>query len=176
MMEQTVLSKAELARKLNVSRARISQLCHEGLPVLASGKVELQAALNWISTHVDRSRDVGRTHRTAPAPQMGIDSAPMQPDAGRALLIARAKKALADAKRAERVERQQAGELFEVTKVVEYATELSHLVRDHALAQADRLAGLVVTVTVPAEAYLIIRRDNEAMLVKLSKALASLPQ
>lgn len=175
-MEQTVLSKAELARKLNVSRARITQLCHEGLPVLANGKVELQAALNWISTHVDRSRDVGRTHRPVPAPQVGIDSPPMQPDAGRALLIARAKKALADAKRAERVERQQAGELFEVTKVVEYATELSHLVRDHAMAQADRLAGLVAAVTVPAEAYRIIRKDNEVMLVKLSKALAALPQ
>ena len=175
-MEPTVLSKAELARKLNVSRARVSQLCHAGLPVLANGKVELQAALNWISTHVDRSRDVGRTHRTAPAPQMGIANPPMQADAGRALLIARAKKALADAKRAERVERQQAGELFEATKVVEYATELSHLVRDHALAQADRLAGLVVAITVPAEAYRIIRKDNEAMLVKLSKALASLPE
>ena len=92
-MEQTVLSKAELARKLNVSRARISQLCHEGLPVLANGKVELQAALNWISTHVDRSRDVGRTHRPVPALQVGADSPPMQPDPGRALLIARAKKA-----------------------------------------------------------------------------------
>jgi len=77
-MEQTVLSKAELARKLNVSRARISQLCNAGLPVLANGKVELQAALNWISTHVDRSRDVGRTHKTAPAPQMGIAGAATQ--------------------------------------------------------------------------------------------------
>ena len=45
-MEQTVLSKAELARKLNVSRARISQLCHAGLPVLANGKVELQDRAN----------------------------------------------------------------------------------------------------------------------------------
>ena len=175
-MEQTVLSKAELARKLNVSRARISQLCHGGLPVLANGKVELQAALNWISSHVDRSRDAGRTHKPAPAPQMGLANPPLQADAGRALLIARAKKALADAKRAERVERHQAGELVEATKVAEYATELGHLVRDHVLAQADRLAGLVAAVTAPAEAYRIIRKDNEAMLVKLSKALASLPQ
>ena len=172
-MEQTILSKADLARKLNVSRARISQLCHEGLPVLANGKVEMQSALSWISTHVDRSRDVGRTRRPAPAPSSftPTPNPPMQADAGRALLIARAKKALAEARRAERLERHQAGELVERTEAAAYAANFSMLVRDHVLVQPDRLAERLAASNDQTEVYRILRDDGRALLKRLSKAI-----
>jgi len=174
-MEQTIVSKAELARQLNVSRARITQLCHDGMPVLADGKVELQAALDWISSHVDRSRDVGRVRKPVPA-QTVSSTVPSMPDAGRALLIARAKKALADAKLAERRERHQAGELIERTAVNEYITMFSTLVRDHVLTQADRLAAMVAALNNEKpngekQIYDLIRRDGQKLLEKLSKAI-----
>jgi hypothetical protein len=169
-MEQTIVSKAELARRLNVSRARITQLCNDGMPVLADGKLELQAALDWISSHVDRSRDVGRVRKPAPA-QTVSSTGPSMQDAGRALLIARAKKALAEAKLTERRERNQARELIERTTVNEYIAMFSTLVRDHVLAQADRLAAMVAALNNEKQIYDLIRRDGRTLLEKLSKAI-----
>lgn len=169
-MKQTILSKAELARRLNVSRARITQLCNEGMPVLADGKVELQAALDWISSHVDRSRDVGRVRKPAPA-QTVSSTGPSMPDASRALLIARAKKALAEAKLTERRERNQAGELLERIAVNEYIATFSALVRDHVLTQAERLAAMVASANSEKQIYDLIRRDGRTLLEKLAKAI-----
>jgi hypothetical protein len=166
-----IVTKAQLARKLNVSRARISQLSAEGLPVRPDGKVELQVALDWIANHVDRSRDAGRRKPppasvtiSQPLPAGGLD--PM-----RAVAIARARKLLADAKRAERLERAQAGEYIEKRAAAEYAASFSGIVRDHALSQADRLAPVLAAVTDEKRIYEIIRQDNYRMLEKVSKAI-----
>ncbi len=91
-------------------------------------------------------------------------------DPARALIVARARKLLAEAKRAERAERRQAGELIEASTLREYASQFSMLVRDHALAQADRLANLLAAVTDVAEVHRLIREDNHRMLAKLAKA------
>jgi len=64
------------------------------------------------------------------------------------------------------------GEMLEKTLHYYFLTPM----RREMLVAGKYLAGLVVAITVPAEAYRIIRKDNEAMLVKLSKALASLPE
>jgi hypothetical protein len=94
-------------------------------------------------------------------------------DPGRALLIARARKALAEAKRAERGERRQAGELIETEAVKQFVSQLCMMVRDHALAQADRVAPQVVGVRSQAEAHALLRKDACSMLERLSKAVAS---
>ena len=86
-------------------------------------------------------------------------------------MVAKAKRALADAKRAERMERKQAGELFERTDVNTYITNFSLLVRDHVLTQAERLAALLVPMTNEKLIYDLIRRDGTVLLQKLSKAI-----
>jgi hypothetical protein len=50
MME--VITKAELARELEVSRARITQLCQKGLPVRPDGKVNRAEAVAWVKANV----------------------------------------------------------------------------------------------------------------------------
>ena len=45
------LRKSELADELGVSRARISHFVTAGMPVLASGKVDLEQACYWIVNH-----------------------------------------------------------------------------------------------------------------------------
>lgn len=56
------VSKAEFARSLGVTAPRVSQYVKRGLPVLASGKVDLEIATRWVSEnhhHVDRFGDRG---------------------------------------------------------------------------------------------------------------------
>jgi hypothetical protein len=47
-----VITKAELARELNLSRARISQLCKAGLPVRPDGKLNHEEAVAWVKGNV----------------------------------------------------------------------------------------------------------------------------
>lgn len=54
------ISKAELAELLEISRPRVSQYLQQGLPVLASGRIEREAGLNWIAKNV-----VGPAHERA---------------------------------------------------------------------------------------------------------------
>ena len=97
-------------------------------------------------------------------------------DPNRALVMVRARKLLADAKKAERAERRQAGELIEVATIREYANQFSALVKDHALAQADRLASTLAALTDVAQVHRLIREDNNRMLDKLARAIRDLPQ
>jgi hypothetical protein len=184
-----VVRKGELAQRVGVSAARVSQWVAAGLPVLSDGRVNLQAALDWITKNVDRSgggwlsRKAGIRGPAAPPPTAVTGNlaalaspggAPLDPN--RALIVARARKLLAEAKKAERVERRQSGELVEVSTLREYASQFSMLVRDHVLAQADRLASTLAAMTDVAEIHRLIRQDNHRMLEKLSKAIQDLPQ
>ncbi|SER58285.1 hypothetical protein SAMN05216548_12710 [Faunimonas pinastri] len=47
----TVITKAALAAELRVSKPRISQYCKRGLPVRGDGKIDREAALNWINRY-----------------------------------------------------------------------------------------------------------------------------
>jgi len=47
-----VITKAELARELDLSRARISQLCGMGLPVRPDGRVNRAEAVAWVKANV----------------------------------------------------------------------------------------------------------------------------
>jgi hypothetical protein len=169
------ISKTELARRLKISKPRVSQLVRAGMPVLPDGKVDAAVALDWIARRTDPSHNIGRRQRgpagpvVAPTP-VGATTK-FSGDAGAVLLVARAKKAIADAKRAERLERHQAGELIERTEAAAYAANFSMLVRDHMLVQPDRLAERLAASNDCAEVYRILRDDGHTLLVRLSKAI-----
>lgn len=208
-----VLTKSDLAVRLAVTRGRISQLCSQGMPVLADGRVDFDAACQWISQHVDRAHS-GWTGTRKPlaadsATSVGNGQAPQKPtiprptnaapprssetrsqwrqpemappapavgpavgnDPARVLLLAKAKKALADLRRVERLEQLAAGEVIPRGEVDEYATTLSALVRDATLAQADRLADRLAGKLDRAEVYGILRADGRALLERLSRAI-----
>jgi hypothetical protein len=48
-----ILRKSELADELGVSRSRISHFVTAGMPVLPSGKVDLEQACYWIVNNID---------------------------------------------------------------------------------------------------------------------------
>lgn len=54
--DNSTISQAELARRLGLSRGRISQYRGMGMPILEDGKVNLADALDWIAKNVDPTR------------------------------------------------------------------------------------------------------------------------
>lgn len=182
------------------------------MPTLADGRVEVDAACQWISQHVDCGHSGWDSTRKA-SPAVGtkplapdhppeISAVPLPQDAerrqpqpgfqprateisaslpttspvvggdpGRVLLLAKAKKALAELRHIERIEQHAAGELIPRAAVVEYVTTLSFLLRDAALAQPDRLANHLAGASDQAEIYRILRADGHALLEKLSRAI-----
>ena len=172
---------------MGVSRARVTQLANQGMPVRDDGRVDLQEALTWISQHSDRSRNVGRVPKpkptsAPPSPREYGDGAANPPmmqagtaDPGHVLLIARARKALAETKRLERLEKLASGEVIAASEAREYATEFSHTLRDAALSQADRLTEAVMVAAVAGDreqVYRTIRDDAHLMLNQVSKCIA----
>ncbi len=165
-----IITKAQLARRLGVTRARITQYAAGGMPVRPDGRLDLAAALAWIESHVDRS-----AARTPPA-TVAADPGAVSPGSGqvdpaRALIIARAKKLLADARRAERRERAEAGELVDASRVAEYTRFLSGVVRDQLLSQPDRLTQRLAAAKSSEEIYQIVRADVHCTLAALAKAI-----
>jgi hypothetical protein len=76
-----VITKAELARELDLSRARISQLCGMGLPVRPDGRVNRAEAVAWVKANVcswrggwwgDLRQKTGQAGRRAPIPAAAL--------------------------------------------------------------------------------------------------------
>lgn len=49
-------SKTAFAKRVGLSKGRISQLIREGLPVHADGSIEIAVALNWLEQNLDPAR------------------------------------------------------------------------------------------------------------------------
>ena len=96
-------------------------------------------------------------------------------DPGHILLVARARKALAETKRLERLEKLAAGEVITSAEASRFALEFSHIVRDAAISQADRLTEVLLAAAVAGDrerVYRTIRDDNHRMLNQVSKSIA----
>jgi hypothetical protein len=70
------ISKTELARRLKISKPRVSQLVRAGMPVLPDGKVDAAVALDWIARRTDPSHNVGRGKRGPAGPVAAPGSHP----------------------------------------------------------------------------------------------------
>lgn len=173
----TIITKAVLAERLGVSRARVSQMVARGLPVREDGKVDLEQAAAWVQSHTDRSRTVGRAPKPVTAATAGVTGpAPGSTgaDAGHVLLVARARKAVIEARRMERLENLAANTVIQWPTAEQYAREFSHIVREAALSQADRLVDALMAAAATGDrdrVYRAIRDDNHRMLTQVAKAI-----
>jgi len=154
-----IVSKAEFARQLHVSRARVSQMSGQGMPLTPGGRVNMKDAIAWMEAHVDMGH--GRFSATipdgqgsfSPAVALGSTAASTAPvpaagrdgllDPRRILLTARAKAALLAVRKAERQERQErreSGELVEAAEIIEAVQEIVINARNKLLSLSFRLA------------------------------------
>lgn len=73
-------TKAAFARRVGLSRPRITQLAAKGLPVTPDGKVDVGAALEWMSRELDPTQRVAQSKAKArpalvpPVPTHGADA------------------------------------------------------------------------------------------------------
>ncbi len=56
-----IITKAELADQLEISRPRVSQLVARGLPVRADGRIDREQALKWLAFYMTYSNVYGLT-------------------------------------------------------------------------------------------------------------------
>lgn len=174
------MRKGEFAQRMGVSAARVSQWVGAGMPVEPDGTVDVQRASAWVSEHVDRTgggwpaRKVRRAMAPAAAAANPVPQSLPNVDPQRVLILAKAKREAALARRAEREERRHAGELVEASRVGEYVTFLSQVVRDAILSQPDRLASKLAGANGDATLiHRIVREDGHNILNNLSKAIAA---
>lgn len=121
-LPSTSETKAEFARRVGLSKARISQLIGRGMPVQSDGKIDVSAALTWMESTLDPTKRAEQK-RAAPAPIATIDDEGDEGDGPAAgslvkaktehewLKVRRAQTALAK-ERGELVDRAEAGRAF----------------------------------------------------------------
>lgn len=126
------------------------------------------------SIDVAQSRKVQREPQAGPRPEPVVRRVDpgVNEQAASVFNRARAKREVIRMEREELELKVRKGELVEASKAAEYAAFLSHVVRDHVLAMADRLAAAVAALGGDADAiYRLIREDSSGMLRRLSKAI-----
>ena len=67
---------------------------------------------------------------------------------------------------------ERAGKLIQAVRASEYAASFSAIVKDHLQARADRLAPMLAAVNDEKAIHRLLKNDDEAVLRKVSKAIA----
>lgn len=81
MSDPAIETKAAFARRVGLSRARITQYAAMGLPVTPDGKIEVGAALEWMSRVLDPTQRVAQSKAKARPALMPPVPAPADGDA-----------------------------------------------------------------------------------------------
>jgi len=75
------ITKADLARRLGVSKTAVTKLVTKGLPVLSDGRLDLVDSVNWIVNHASTTDPIGRAaHAIAAGFRRADDDASNQDD------------------------------------------------------------------------------------------------
>jgi hypothetical protein len=85
---------------------------------------------------------------------------------------AKAKKAVFESLITELEFNQRSGELIEVTIAGEYSSALSNILRDQVSAWPDRLTPMLAATTDETVTHRILAREGDALLRRVSKAIA----
>ncbi|MEI8395394.1 MAG: hypothetical protein WCF85_11705 [Rhodospirillaceae bacterium] len=94
-------SQRQFAQRVGLSQTRIVQLVKEGLPLLPSGRINVEAALRWLEQNLDRVRSARAKGvaveepvppRPAPTPASAPAAAPTAPAAASGVTMAEARR------------------------------------------------------------------------------------
>jgi hypothetical protein len=138
------------------------------ISTLPDGSIDpAQADRDWAKN--TRSSMTGWPQAPAAPPPPPAPGAPI--DAGQRYMDARARKEEFAAQVAELDYKERAGQLVPRATVAEFASNVAAVVRDHIMAQADRLAPVLVGLEDEKAVHRMLSDDGAALLRKLSKAL-----
>jgi hypothetical protein len=121
----------------------------------------------------EKNTFAGQTiHKAQTAPSPVHESPVGSGDPVTAYLRARAVKESFAARTAQLEYEERAGKLIQAVRASEYAASFSAIVKDHLQARADRLAPMLAAVNDEKAIHRLLKNDDEAVLRKVSKAIA----
>jgi hypothetical protein len=117
---------------------------------------------------VNRTAAAAPKERASPMPEPPVSTG----DPVAQYLRARAVKTSFEARTAQLEYEERAGKLIQAVRASEYAASFSAIVKDHLQARADRLAPMLAAVNDEKAIHRLLKNDDEAVLRKVSKAIA----
>lgn len=159
-MQGELISKAEAARRWDVSAARVSQMTAPGGKLHQA--VTPDGKLDWSLAQQLRAATADETKTAAPASIIGEDEA---------FKAARARKVAAEADMAERQSAMQRGELVRVAEVDRRVGTLFGDVRDKVLGASIRCAQRTMTLATERERAAAIEDELERVFLDLADSL-----
>ena len=190
---RSLITKAEFARELNISKGRVSQLLKLGLPV-RDGRIDRVEGASWYRANIARpagSADVAVGARVAglSASSAGVD-APKASESDIAAAVHEEAKAAGDSptpltqarilatqeiaaiKGLER--RKLEGTLLEAEEVDRSFAEVLGVLNDRLRLIADDIAPVLATCGTEAECRSVVMKEIDAALAAVSAGIAAL--
>ncbi|HUE00648.1 MAG TPA: hypothetical protein VMR62_13830 [Bryobacteraceae bacterium] len=144
------------------------------ITTLPDGTIDPERANQEWAKNTFAGQTVNRT--AAAAPKERVSQMPEPPtatgDPVAQYLRARAVKTSFEARTAQLEYEERAGKLIQAVRASEYAASFSAIVKDHLQARADRLAPMLAAVNDEKAIHRLLKNDDEAVLRKVSKAIA----
>lgn len=185
-MPNQKITQSELARELQLSRQRVSQLVKAGMPTLPDGRLDRTAALKWI-TRFAGSMGAGWQYRSgkadiserattllsaAPIEPPATD-APLEPNtatAGETFEAARRRAEIARADLAEMEAERARGNSVDLAATKQLWSELGSRIQNSIMQVPDRLAVQLSRETDPRKIRLLLVTELTHALKALSQA------
>jgi hypothetical protein len=146
------------------------------ITTLPDGTIDPERANREWAQNTFAGHTLNRTQAAAKPPRAASPMPPLEPapagDPVAAYLRARAVNETFKAKVSQMEYEERAGKLIPAARASEYAQGFSAIVKDHLQARADRLAPMLAAVNDEKTIHRLLKNDDEAVLRKVSKAIA----
>ena len=174
-MAMMVISLRAYARMRGCSLPAVQKaIASKRITTLPDGSIDPERANQEWARNTFAGQTVNRT--AAAAPKERVSPMPEPPAAAgdpvAQYLRARAVKTSFEARTAQLEYEERAGKLIQAVRASEYAASFSAIVKDHLQARADRLAPMLAAVNDEKAIHRLLKNDDEAVLRKVSKAIA----
>lgn len=167
------MTKANLAKELGVSKARISQYVKNGLPVAADGSVDHDTALAWVQANVVRALGGHGDGRRSAEPIASM--LPLQAPASKKPTRADAERELAELK-SERLRLaldRERGEVILAAEAEQVIAENIEAAKNELLLMPERLAQRLAASKDSVEVRNILLHEVRQALERLERKLAA---
>ena len=175
MNDDESITKANFAREIGVSKARVSQLVKLGPPVLSDGRLDCQEALTWYQSNI-RLTAKRVAANGAPGPTAKLSHVPAPSVSASSGLSAAQRYQAARAQNEENKARlssldleSRSGRLVSVEHVKRAVFETYRCVRDRLLALPDRLAARLAATDDPVAVHDLLTAELESALLTVGE-------
>ena len=159
-----LITQAEFARQLEVSKPYIHKLVKKGIIKLRNGKVDTEQALASMKANADPANLLREESpsTTAPVPAGGNPAGAVD------FVTARTMREAFKAKLAQLEYEEKSKKLTDASKVSADAFKAGRLLRDELLAIPDRLADVLAAEDDPGEVQKVLLEELELVLNRIS--------